>query len=170
MDKWEGRCQLNRASEILFHELTALVHGEEEAKKAENAAKALLRRDGDSATAPRPLCAATLTLKNGGINILPLLVATNRQPSCERPAASFSRAALLWMIRRSAASTRASRKRSSPARALSSARAKRCSTRLYIRRTLNRRKPKLFNLQYEEPPQGEPAEVFCVPRRLGLAF
>ena len=40
MDKWEGS-QLNRAKEILAYELTALVHGEEEAKKAENAAKAL---------------------------------------------------------------------------------------------------------------------------------
>ena len=40
MDKWEGS-QLNRAKEILAYELTALVHGEEEAKKAEGAAKAL---------------------------------------------------------------------------------------------------------------------------------
>ncbi len=40
MDKWEGS-QLNRAKEILAYELTALVHGEDEAKKAETAAKAL---------------------------------------------------------------------------------------------------------------------------------
>ncbi len=40
MDKWEGS-QLNRAKEILAYELTSLVHGEEEAKKAETAAKAL---------------------------------------------------------------------------------------------------------------------------------
>ena len=40
MDKWEGS-QLNKAKEILAYELTSLVHGEEEAKKAETAAKAL---------------------------------------------------------------------------------------------------------------------------------
>ena len=40
MDAWEG-AQLNRAKEILAFELTSLVHGEEEAKKAEASAKAL---------------------------------------------------------------------------------------------------------------------------------
>ena len=40
MDGWEG-AQLNRAKEILAYELTALVHGEEEAKRAEASAKAL---------------------------------------------------------------------------------------------------------------------------------
>ena len=40
MDNWKG-AQLNRAKEILAYELTALVHGEEEAKKAEAGAKAL---------------------------------------------------------------------------------------------------------------------------------
>ncbi len=40
MDGWEGS-QLNKAKEILAYELTKLVHGEEEAKKAEESAKAL---------------------------------------------------------------------------------------------------------------------------------
>ena len=40
MDKWEGE-QLNRAKEILAWELTKMVHGEEEAEKAQNAARAL---------------------------------------------------------------------------------------------------------------------------------
>ena len=40
MDKWDGS-QLNKAKEILAYELTALVHGEEEAKKADTAAKSL---------------------------------------------------------------------------------------------------------------------------------
>ena len=40
METWEGS-QLNRAKEILAYELTSLVHGEEEAKQAEQAAKAL---------------------------------------------------------------------------------------------------------------------------------
>ena len=74
MDKWEGS-QLNRAKEILAYELTALVHGEEEAKKAEDAAKALFGAGGDSAHMPT----TTLTdadFENGGINILSLLVTT----------------------------------------------------------------------------------------------
>ena len=41
MDKWEGS-QLNKAKEILAYELTELVHGTEEAQKAQEAAKALL--------------------------------------------------------------------------------------------------------------------------------
>lgn len=51
MDKWEGS-QLNRAKEILAYELTALVHGEEEAKKAESGAKAMFAGGGDSENMP----------------------------------------------------------------------------------------------------------------------
>ena len=51
MDKWEGS-ELNRAKEILAYELTTLVHGEEEAKKAEAAAKALFGGAGDLANIP----------------------------------------------------------------------------------------------------------------------
>ena len=79
MDKWEGS-QLNRAKEILAYELTALVHGEEEAKKAGDAAKALFGAGGDSAHMPT----TTLTdadFENGGINILSLLVTTGLCPS-----------------------------------------------------------------------------------------
>ena len=47
MDKWEG-AQLNRAKEILAFELTKMVHGEEEAKKAEETAKAIFT-SGDAA-------------------------------------------------------------------------------------------------------------------------
>ena len=50
MESWEG-AQLNTAKEILAYELTALVHGEEEAKKAEASAKALFGAGAD-ATAP----------------------------------------------------------------------------------------------------------------------
>ena len=79
MDKWEGS-QLNRAKEILAYELTALVHGEEEAKKAENAAKALFGAGGDSANTPTTVL-ADADFENGGINILSLLVATGLCPS-----------------------------------------------------------------------------------------
>ena len=50
MEGWEGS-QLNRAKEILAYELTSLVHGEEEAKKAEASAKALFGM-GSNAEAP----------------------------------------------------------------------------------------------------------------------
>ncbi len=40
MAKWEGE-QLNKAKEILAYELTNMVHGEEEAKKAQEAARAI---------------------------------------------------------------------------------------------------------------------------------
>ena len=51
MDRWEGS-QLNRAKEILAYELTALVHGEEEAKKAEAASKALFAGGSDDEHMP----------------------------------------------------------------------------------------------------------------------
>jgi len=79
MDKWEGS-QLNRAKEILAYELTALVHGEEEAKKAEDAAKALFGAGGDSANMPTTVL-ADADFENGGINILSLLVTTGLCPS-----------------------------------------------------------------------------------------
>ena len=50
MDKWEGS-QLNTAKEILAYELTKLVHGEEEAEKAQTAAKALFS-SGNAANMP----------------------------------------------------------------------------------------------------------------------
>lgn len=79
MDKWEGS-QLNRAKEILAYELTALVHGEEEAKKAEKSAKALFGAGGNNANMPT----STLTdadFENGNINVLSMLVATGLCPS-----------------------------------------------------------------------------------------
>ena len=79
MDKWEGS-QLNRAKEILAYELTALVHGEDEAKKAEESAKALFGAGGNNANMPT----STLTdadFENGNINVLSMLVATGLCPS-----------------------------------------------------------------------------------------
>ncbi len=78
MDKWEGS-QLNRAKEILAHELTELVHGKEEADKAEESAKALFGA-GNAADMP------TATLKSddftdGSIDILTVLVKAGLVPS-----------------------------------------------------------------------------------------
>ena len=73
MDKWEGS-QLNTSKEILAYELTKLVHGEEEAAKAQEAARALFGGSGDSANMPcTKLCRADFS-ESGEIDILTLLV------------------------------------------------------------------------------------------------
>jgi len=74
MDKWEGS-QLNRAKEILAYELTALVHGEEEAKKAEASAKSLFSGAGVSENMPTTEIAAE-ELTNGAMDIMTILVKT----------------------------------------------------------------------------------------------
>ncbi len=67
MDAWEGS-QLNKAKEILAYELTKLVHGEEEADKAQEAARALFGGSGSSEKYASP-------------------------PSCRRPASPMGRSA-----------------------------------------------------------------------------
>ena len=79
MDGWEGS-QLNRAKEILAWELTNLVHGEEEANRAQEAAKALFGGGGDRANMPT----TELTIDHfgdGQIGIMNLLVACGLAPS-----------------------------------------------------------------------------------------
>ena len=78
METWEGS-QLNKAKEILAYELTNLVHGEEEAIKAKDAAKALFS-SGNAANMP------SYTLKDedltdGSIDILSLLYVSGLVPS-----------------------------------------------------------------------------------------
>ena len=74
MDKWEGS-QLNRAKEILAYELTALVHGEKEAKAAEASSKALFGGSGNDENMPTTeIMAADLT--DGVIDIMTALVKT----------------------------------------------------------------------------------------------
>ncbi len=78
MESWEGS-QLNQAKEILAFELTNLVHGEEEAKKAQESAKALFG-GGNAADMPT----ATITegdLREGKIDILGLLVCSSLSKS-----------------------------------------------------------------------------------------
>ena len=72
MEHWEG-AQLNTAKEILAYELTKLVHGEEEAEKAQKAARAIFMAGSDSADMP----SAELSeedLTDGAVDILTLLV------------------------------------------------------------------------------------------------
>ncbi len=71
MSSWEGS-QLNKAKEILAYELTKLVHGEEEANKALDAAKALFGGKGNTENMPT----TELELPDGRIGILDLMMVT----------------------------------------------------------------------------------------------
>ena len=73
MSDWKD-AQLNTAKEILAYELTKLVHGEEEANKAQAAAKALFVGGGDDANMPTTEITAE-QLADGKIGILNLMVA-----------------------------------------------------------------------------------------------
>ena len=73
MATWKD-AKINEAKEILAWELTNLVHGEEEANKAQAAAKALFVGSGDDANMPTTEVAAD-QLKDGQIGILNLMVA-----------------------------------------------------------------------------------------------
>ncbi|MGN8967828.1 tyrosine--tRNA ligase [Intestinimonas sp. HCP28S3_D6] len=79
MDHWEG-AQLNRAKEILAFELTKLVHSEEEAQKAQDAARALFSTGGDKSNMPTTeLSAGDLT--EGQITVVDLMVKCGLTPS-----------------------------------------------------------------------------------------
>ncbi len=75
MDAWEGS-QLNTAKEILAYELTKLVHGEEEAEKAQQAARALFSGNGSNADMP-----TTAVELGDGMGLLDIMVLTGLTPS-----------------------------------------------------------------------------------------
>ena len=79
MDKWEGS-QLNRAKEILAYELTKLVHGEEEAEKAQETARGLFAGSGSTEHMPSTELPAA-RFENGRIGAIALLVACGLCPS-----------------------------------------------------------------------------------------
>ena len=79
MDKWEGS-ELNRAKEILAYELTKMVHGEEEAEKAQAAARQLFSGTGDSANMPTTTFTAA-DLTDGAITLADLMVKVGLAPS-----------------------------------------------------------------------------------------
>ena len=79
MADWKD-AQLNVAKEILAYELTKLVHGDEEADKAQAAAKALFVGGGDDANMPTTQIGAE-KLVDGKIGILNLMVACGLAPS-----------------------------------------------------------------------------------------
>ena len=74
MESWEGS-QLNKAKEILAFELTKLVHGDEEANKALEAARAVFGGSGSSENMP------TAEFENSEINIIDALVGAKLAPS-----------------------------------------------------------------------------------------
>lgn len=78
MDTWEGS-QLNQAKEILAFELTKLVHGEEEASKAQEGARALFS-SGNAADMPETIL-TDADFEEGGIGILTLMVKAGLAPS-----------------------------------------------------------------------------------------
>ena len=71
MDHWEGS-QLNEAKEILAYELTALVHGDEEAKKAQSGARALFGTGNAQEMPTQELTEEDLT--DGGLDLIGALV------------------------------------------------------------------------------------------------
>ena len=73
MEKWEGS-QLNKAKEILAFHLTELVHGTEEAKKAEAGAKALFAGGADTEHMPTTELAAEDFDEEGNVDLISLLV------------------------------------------------------------------------------------------------
>ena len=79
MDSWKD-AKINEAKEILAYELTKLVHGEEEADKAQAAAKALFVGGGDDANMPTTEITAD-KLVDGKIGFLNLMVACGLAPS-----------------------------------------------------------------------------------------
>ena len=78
MEKWEGS-ELNRAKEILAFELTKLVHGEEDAEKALEAARALFAAGADSENMPTTQLDESL-ISDGGVPVLDLLVSCGLAP------------------------------------------------------------------------------------------
>ena len=73
MDHWEGE-QLNKAKEILAYELTKMVHGEEEAEKAQATARGLFSGAADHENMPSTQLDAAL-VKDGGVGLLAAMVA-----------------------------------------------------------------------------------------------
>lgn len=79
MDHWEG-AQLNRAKEILAFELTKLVHDEEDAQKAQDAARALFSQGGDRSNMPTTTLHAE-DLSDGKIMLVDLMIKCGLAPS-----------------------------------------------------------------------------------------
>ena len=80
MAKWEGS-QLNKAKEILAYELTNLVHGEEEAKKAQEGARALFSGAADTAHMPSTELTAEDFADDDTIDLITMLIKAGLVPT-----------------------------------------------------------------------------------------
>ena len=80
MEKWEGS-QLNKAKDILAYQLTELVHGEEEAKKAQAGAQALFGGSADTAHMPCTELEESDFAEDGTIDLITLLVKSGLVPT-----------------------------------------------------------------------------------------
>ena len=99
MDHWEGE-QLNKAKEILAYELTKMVHGEEEAEKAQATARGLFSGAADHENMPSTQLDAAL-VKDGAVGLLAAMVAAGLCGSNREAASLSSRAASSSTARRS---------------------------------------------------------------------
>lgn len=77
MEKTMQGSELNKAKELLAYEVTKLVHGEDEANKAQEAAKALFGANSTSENMPT----SQIELGSDGMSLLDMLVVTNLAPS-----------------------------------------------------------------------------------------
>ena len=80
MAAWEGS-QLNKAKEILAYELTNLVHGEEEAKKAQEGARALFSGGADTAHMPTTELTDEDFTEEGTIDLITMLIKAGLVPT-----------------------------------------------------------------------------------------
>ena len=80
MATWEGS-QLNKAKEILAYELTNLVHGEEEAKKAQEGARALFSGGADTAHMPTTELTDEDFAEEGTIDLITMLIKAGLVPT-----------------------------------------------------------------------------------------
>lgn len=79
MDRWDDS-RINEKKEVLAYELTALVHGKEEADKAKEVSHSLFSGEGDDANMPTTTIAAA-DIPQGGINIVELMMLCKLSPS-----------------------------------------------------------------------------------------
>ncbi len=98
MAKWEGS-QLNKAKEILAYELTELVHGEEEAKKARKVQEHCSRRRRHCTYANTELADEDFD-EEGNIDLITLLVKAALVPTVPRDVVRSSRAVFPSTVRK----------------------------------------------------------------------
>ena len=95
MESWEGS-QLNQAKEILAYELTSLVHGEEEAKKAREGARALFGTGADTENMPATTLSEEDFDENGNIDLIGLLVKSGLVSTRSEGRRAIEQGGVIW--------------------------------------------------------------------------